>query len=448
MKKILLAASCLLSIAYGQGSLVTGSDTKLITTQETKLVLDNLHFQHNSLLPQINGVLRFTGNLTTQFSGSQPQQVFALEVDKPGSELQLQQDVAIENQVRFFNGKLNLKQAVVQLSPTAKLLNETEVSRAYTTGDGYLTITVNMNAPSLVNAGNLGVFVSSAANLGATTVKRGHKPQLGTGLSSSITRYFDLVPTNNSNLNATVELLYFDAELNALNEGTLSLFQSNNSGTSWTPLNFDQKSTTENYLRKGALASLHRYTLSAAVGAPLPVMGLEFTARRLNHEVVQLDWQTVQEIDNKGFYVERKKENESAFSTIHFAPSKGLNGNSNTPLNYLHIDPNTFTGKTWYRLRQVDLDGNATYSMIRVVDGDASKPVTIKAWPIPAPSEFSVAVTGITNDVLLLYDGGGRLVRQINLVNDQVVKIAGLQAGTYLLKLKAKSEVVQKIIVQ
>lgn len=448
MKKILITAAGLLSIAYGQGRLETASNSSIVATQDTRIVLDNLHLQHNSQSPQLNCILRFTGNTATGLGGINKLQVFAIEIDKTAGELQLQQDVTVADHIRFFNGKLNLEEAVVQLAPAAKLQGETELNRAYTTGNGYVTITVNMNAPSLVNAGNLGAFISSTSNLGTVNVKRGHKPQSGTGLTNSISRYYDIVPATNGTLNATIELLYFDAELNGQEEGALSLMQSTNSGTGWTSLGFDQRSATDNYVRKTALPTLHRYTLSSASGTTLPVLGLEFTARRLNKQVVQLDWKTMQEVDNKGFSVERKKDNEPAFSAIHFAPSKGVNGNSNSPLQYLHVDPNTFAGKTWYRLKQQDGKGAFTYSMVRVVDGEGGKIVTLKAWPIPAPKEFSVTVTGTEKDMLQLYDASGKLVRQQNITEGTVVKITGLTAGTYLLKLAGQKEVVQKIIVQ
>ncbi|NTS43049.1 T9SS type A sorting domain-containing protein [Flavisolibacter sp. BT320] len=448
MKKILITAAGLLSIAYGQGRLETASNTSVVATQETRIVLDNLHLQHNSQSPQLNCIVRFTGNTATGVGGINKLQVFAIEIDKTAGELQLQQDVTVADHVRFFNGKLNLAEAVVQLAPTAKLLNETETNRAYTTGNGYVTITTDMNAPSLVNAGNLGVFVTSASNLGSVTIRRGHKPQAGTGLTKSISRYYDIVPATNGALDATVELLYFDAELNGQEESALSLVQSTNSGTAWTSLGFDQRSATDNYIRKAGLASLYRYTISSATGTTLPVSGLEFIARRLNKQVVQLDWKTAQEMDNKGFSVERKKDNEPAFSAIHFAPSKGVNGNSNAPLNYLHVDQNNFAGKTWYRLKQEDGKGAFTYSLVRVVDGEGGNVVILKAWPIPAPKEFSVTVTGTEKDMLQLYDASGKLVRQQNITAGEVVMITGLTAGTYVLKLANQNEVVQKVIVQ
>jgi hypothetical protein len=448
MKKILITAAGLLSLAYGQGRWVTATDTRIVTTEDTKLVLDNLHLQHNSQVPQINGVLRFTGNTATTFAGANKQQVYALEIDKTGgAELQLQQDIAVDGEIRFINGKLNLNEAVVQLSPTAKLLGEQEAHRAYTTGNGYFTITVNMNNPSLLNAGNLGAFISSPANLGAVTVRRGHKPQEGTGLNTSISRYFEITPANNTALGATVEFLYFDEERNGQDEQSLTIYQSTTGGAGWTPIGFDQKSAAENYIRKGGLASLHRYTLSAAVAIPLPVLGLEFTAKRLNKQVVQLAWKTAQEIANKGFYLERKKENEPGFSAIYFAPSKGFNGSSTMPLQYTKVDTNSFGGKTWYRLRQEDEKGTFTYSAIRLVDGDPDKLVTLKAWPIPAPKEFTVSVTGIESDVLELYDATGKLVKQIPVQNGGQQKISSLHAGTYFLKLRNQPGLVQKITV-
>jgi hypothetical protein len=69
----------------------------------------------------------------------------------------------------------------------------------------------------MINPGNLGAFITSAANVGVVTIRRGHVSQSGAGLASSINRYYSITAENNTNLNATLRLKYFDAELNGQN---------------------------------------------------------------------------------------------------------------------------------------------------------------------------------------------------------------------------------------
>jgi hypothetical protein len=181
---------------------------------------------------------------------------------------------------------------------------------------------------------------------------------------------------------------------------------------------------------------------------PLPVLGLEFNAKRINNNKVQLDWKTIQEIDNKGFYVERKKESEVNFTQLHFVKSAAANGNSSLPLNYSHIDTNSFRGKTYYRLKQEDLDGKFMYSIVRLVNGNNGKVISMKAWPIPSTGPVNISAEGIEDDAVLVYDSNGRLIKQLTITAKTPVQITGLMPGSYIVKLGSQKELYQKIIVQ
>lgn len=181
---------------------------------------------------------------------------------------------------------------------------------------------------------------------------------------------------------------------------------------------------------------------------PLPVLGLEFNAKRINNSKVQLDWKTVQEIDNKGFYVERKKETDANFTQLHFVKSAAPNGNTSLPLSYTHVDTNSFAGKTYYRLKQEDLDGKFMYSTIRMVNGNNGHTITLKAWPIPSTGPVNITMDGLEKDLLLVFDNNGRLMKQVNISRQLPVQISGLAPGTYFVKLSSQKELVQKIIVQ
>lgn len=187
-----------------------------------------------------------------------------------------------------------------------------------------------------------------------------------------------------------------------------------------------------------------------SIGSTLPVTGLEFYAKRINNTTVQLDWKTIQEINNKGFHIERKKENEGAFNVVDFVNSKaGLGGNSSFPLEYQKLDNNAYSGNTYYRLKQEDIDGRTAYSIIRVVKGDVSKQLTMQVWPVPAVGYFNVSVSGLSKaDVIQVVDMNGRLVNQFTIQNQIQQKVSGLPAGTYFVKLASDKTVGQKVIVQ
>ena len=115
-------------------------------------------------------------------------------------------------------------------------------------------------------------------------------------------------------------------------------------------------SNANNMLTQGILQP---YT----IGGALPITGLEFYAKRISNTQVQLDWKTLQEINNKGFHIERKKENENSFADMGFVSSNANGGNSNFPLQYQKLDNNNFSGITYYRLKQEDIDGRTVHTL-------------------------------------------------------------------------------------
>ena len=206
-----------------------------------------------------------------------------------------------------------------------------------------------------------------------------------------------------------------------------------------------ESATTSN--TNGVIKITQGFQQNIIASGALPVTGLEFYVKRINNTQVQLNWKTLQEINNRGFHIERKKENESSFADISFVNSSASGGNSSFPLQYQKMDNNNFTGNTYYRLKQEDIDGRATYSIIRVVKGDVSKQLTMQVWPVPAVGFFNVSVNGIDKtDMIQIIDMNGRLVKQFAVQNNAQQQVSGLPAGTYFVKLASDKTVGQKVI--
>ncbi|MFA7405112.1 MAG: LamG domain-containing protein, partial [Pelobacteraceae bacterium] len=109
------------------------------------------------------------------------------------------------------------------------------------------------------NVAGLGAKITTVANLGSTTITRGHAQQTGAG-NVSILRYYDISPTNNSSLNASLVFNYHDAELNSLTENNFRLYRSTDGGVNWT----DQGGTlsaVNNTVTKTGIAAFSRWTL-------------------------------------------------------------------------------------------------------------------------------------------------------------------------------------------
>ena len=186
-----------------------------------------------------------------------------------------------------------------------------------------------------------------------------------------------------------------------------------------------------------------------SINGTLPITGLEFYAKRINNTTVQLDWKTLQEINNKGFHIERKKENENSFAPVGFVASNANGGNSSFSLSYTKTDANNFTGNTYYRLKQEDIDGRSTYSVVRIIKGDVTKQLAMQVWPVPSTGPVNILVSGLTKpDVLMVFDITGKLVKQQNVQNNAQVQLNNLTPGTYMVRLAENKDLVQKVVVQ
>lgn len=117
---------------------------------------------------------------------------------------------------------------------------------------------------------------------------------------------------------------------------------------------------------------------------PLPVEFLELTLEEKN-ETVHIEWSTASETNNKTFEVERSLDGEQ-FVTIG---SKAGALTSTAFHRYEYNDQQAKKGLAYYyRIKQVDVDGQYTYSKIQTITLSASK--TIYAFPNPFQESITV----------------------------------------------------------
>lgn len=421
------------------------------------------------------GTFKFVGQLNATISGSSPSGFYILEMAKTNNaKVLLGSNINVNHSINFLSGQLDLNGNNIVLATSAFLNNETELNRITGANGGYIQIIQNMSSPNMTNPGGLGVFVTSSANLGSVTIRRGHTPQSGTGLTGSINRYYSIVPTNNSNLNATVRLKYFDAELNAQNENSLVIYQSTDAGSNWTNTARTSNSTNANYVEKTAMASLALQTLANDNSSAGSVTGLTFSGSRKKATDVQLKWATQTETNMSGFQLQRRLDTEVDFTDRVFVNSLAIAGNSSAALSYQTVDANAHTGLSYYRLKIVDKANNITYSPIISVAGKTKATggggnggggngggngggknrtsyevaeLNVTVGPNPNNGSFWFMVKGIekaTSATLFTIDG--KVLKQFNVYNMQQEKVNGLNKGIYLLKVQGLEAV--RIIVQ
>ena len=124
----------------------------------------------------------------------------------------------------------------------------------------------------------------------------------------------------------------------------------------------------------------------------LPVDLLSFTGKPKNNGN-ELTWVTTTEINNDFFSVE-SSANAADFSEIARVDGSG---NSNTRLTYHYIDNDLESNTTYYRLKQVDFDGQYEYSNIIAINTN-EKPV-INLYPNPSKENLFFNLNNSLNDV-------------------------------------------------
>lgn len=104
--------------------------------------------------------------------------------------------------------------------------------------------------------------------------------------------------------------------------------------------------------------------LTASAEYPMPVELVSFTADPIGRNIL-LKWETATELNNAGFELQRR--NASAWEKLGFVDG---HGSTNAPQQYRYTDVNAPAGKQIYRLKQLDRDGNFSYSeQVEVVVG-------------------------------------------------------------------------------
>ena len=178
------------------------------------------------------------------------------------------------------------------------------------------------------------------------------------------------------------------------------------------------------------------YTISE-----LPISLLQFTATIANKSQVLLTWETSSEHNNHYFEVERSI-NGVSFGKILTVDSKG---NSTSTQEYTAIDASPSTGISYYRLKQIDIDGKSTYSKSIAVTF-ASTENELKAYPNPTTSILNLQINDVISRKLTyaLYTINGKLITQQNVNNNTTtITTSNLAIGTYLLQVKEKGVMVK-----
>lgn len=180
-------------------------------------------------------------------------------------------------------------------------------------------------------------------------------------------------------------------------------------------------------------ASNYRFSSSpntTSLCAPLPVDILNFYCKVLNKQV-ELKWETGMEHNNNYFVIEKSMDGIT-FSEIGKRPGAI---NSNSIKTYSFIDYNV-SKKAFYRLKQVDINGNSKYSKVLVAKNESSPPFNIIYRQGENTAEIFIDPIISGENCLTIFDISGNKQFTYSLQNNyNWINIEKLKHGIYILQI-------------
>ncbi len=287
------------------------------------------------------------------------------------------------------------------------------------TDEETMTVTISNNGPLALTAPNGGVSLTG---------------------NQMYTVTWNVAGTNTHSAN--VNILYSTTPDNPTSYVTLLANTPNDGSQSITVPNITSN-TVRIMVQSTHTNGVFFYDISNAnntITAALPVVLTAFTAQKAANGV-QLNWNTAQEKDNKGFAIQRSMNNGLYFEQIGWV-SAATNGR--VANDYTFVDTQVKPGNTYnYRLEQTDLDGKTELSDIRSVALDgAAKVLTIA--PNPTTEYVQLTAPGSTHEDVFevtVVNANGQIVAQRTMSLNNPLPTQQWPGGIYTVRAVAGTQV-------
>lgn len=283
---------------------------------------------------------------------------------------------------------------------------------------------------------------AAASNVGAVTHM--YDPTLGQDGSDEavIDRWWDITTT--AAATATVTFSYRGVENTLIAPyNTGSLGAQHWDGTAWEPPVGSAPAVLAGVgsVTCAGLSTFSPWVLSS-LAAPLPVEMVDFTVTcESGHAVI--DWTTATETMNNFFAIEKSTDG------VNYTQCGRAEGNGTTSEmhDYSFIDPTALTGLTYYRIRQVDYNGESTRTSPVSVNSCQGSNTTVNSWYSSGRVNVEVIGETVGNYEIELLDMQGRVVHTSAMskegdVGSDNFSTSELQHGIYLMKVTDPTGVV------
>lgn len=175
------------------------------------------------------------------------------------------------------------------------------------------------------------------------------------------------------------------------------------------------------------------FPVANPLGGTLPVLFSQFDAKCSNNGTL-ISWTTSQEVNSDYFEVQRSTDG-NIWKTIGRTPAAG---NSSVDRRYNQIDLEA--GNAMYRIKQVDKDGQAVYTLYERANCQV-KNISTVIYPVPATDVLNVVIKSdrAVRTQLMVFEIGGKLVKKLdanvqNGSNNFRISLSGLPSGDYIIR--------------
>lgn len=187
--------------------------------------------------------------------------------------------------------------------------------------------------------------------------------------------------------------------------------------------------------------------ISLACTAVLPIQLTAFHVIQKENNTY-LSWTTASELNNKGFEIQRSRDG-IIWESISFVAG---GGNSNTPLHYSYTDiVSDVAGIYYYRLRQVDFDGQFELLPVRSVSFEGKRHSDISWYPNPSKGEVRFEAGGDLK-MIVISDALGRQVfatTDVVSFTGNILNLRAIPSGTYFISFITHTDIhTDKLVIQ